>query len=60
MPSKTQEKDMLCIRSNNRDGKLVLLQIWDNSQGVHVQYFHKLMRYGSHPSLMIICFTNIC
>ena len=47
MPNKSQEKDMMCIRSVNRDGKLVLIQIWDNRGGIHARLMEKLLRLYS-------------
>ena len=44
MPSKKQEKDMLCVRATDIDGKLCIIQVWDNPSGPHAKYLEQLLR----------------
>ena len=44
VPSKKQEKDVICAKLFNIKGELVFLQVWDNPNGVHAKYMETLLR----------------
>ena len=41
-----QERDLICAKAFNIKGELCLIQLWDNSGGVHAKYFEQLLRFS--------------
>ena len=54
MPQRTEEKDILSVRSINQEGKLCLIVAWDRKDGIHAQYLAQLLRFASAYSYLII------
>ena len=50
MPQRTEEKDILSVRSLNHEGKLCLIVAWDRKDGIHAQYLAQLLRFASSAS----------
>ena len=44
VPSRKQDKDVICAKLYNIKGELVFLQVWDNPNGVHAKYMETLLR----------------